>query len=372
MGVSPSSVEHIYVGQESIKGTFTIISGEEKNIHISPLKEIPGNIILLNGVEREIKEHIIGSKTVNFEITLPEGLSPGLHKIVLVSEQYFTPEELIQQSGFAAGTAAIAFVIKIRVPNDGKFLEVKHIEIEPSPIKVGDVVYFTLPMLNLGTDDLTNLNSDIIIKNPEGEEIASSPTNTVERLPSGERGSLKAFFRTEDQNAGAYLAQAEIDYGTEAPLKRERGFNIGDIFIKILEVRTDLNDTISRIFITVESNWNEEIQDVYAELTVKDNNNIIDILKTSSIDIPAWSEGTLTAFWERGSIPPGDYSIDIKVFYFDKEANEYVLVTIPEPIAESIEAEKETKGTLMILAVALLALILVINLLWFFIKSRKK
>ncbi|MCK5140432.1 MAG: hypothetical protein KAQ85_11365, partial [Thermodesulfovibrionia bacterium] len=138
MGVSPPLANIIYVGQEKIEGTFTVNTYGEKNLKTyasGGLKEY----VFLDGDETELKRRVEGSTTVKYSLRLPKDLKPGNYRIVIVSEQYFTMEEEIESGGTARAFAAIGFVIKLRVPNDGKFLEAS-MTIEPAKINIGDDV----------------------------------------------------------------------------------------------------------------------------------------------------------------------------------------------------------------------------------------
>ena len=53
-----------------------------------------------------------------------------------------------------------------------------------------------------------------------------------------------------------------------------------------------------------------------ADMSPDEIGRIIDRIKTSSIDLEPWGKGILEAFWEKGILEPGDYDIDIYVYYY--------------------------------------------------------
>lgn len=359
MGVSPPLANIIYVGQEKIEGTFTVNTYGEKNLKTyasGGLKEY----VFLDGDETELKRRVEGSTTVKYSLRLPKDLKPGNYRIVIVSEQYFTMEEEIESGGTARAFAAIGFVIKLRVPNDGKFLEAS-MTIEPAKINIGDDVYFIIDMLNFGTEDLTDLYADVTVNDPKGETLSEKQTKSIDILKPGQSRKVVSSWQTGGYSSGEYSIEARIDYGGDYLAEPKSRLRIGDIFIEILDVTTELNGTVGKFIIDIQSNWNDVIKNVYAEIIIKKDDETIDRIRTSSIDISPWGKDKLVAFWERNSLLPGDYDVEIYVYYYDKQARSQLKVNLPELEKEAPSPEM---SPLLIIAVGLLVIILLINLIW--------
>jgi hypothetical protein len=365
MGVSPPTARFIFIDQDVIESTFTVLPYEEKNIKLFVTGDLADYIFFENN--QNVSEfRAEGPTEVKYYIKPPKDLKPGSYRTPIVVTQFFTPEERIRSGGFLA-TAAIGFIVNVRVPNEGKFLET-NIKSEPAVIKLGDVVYFTIDLLNVGTEDLRDLETDVVVKNPEGKEVSRKSSTKIDLLKPAEGGSIMSYWETKGSGAGLYKAEADIEYGGKSPAKATSDLRLGDILIKILDIRSEFSESIGKIFIDVESNWNDAISNVYAEVVIKNSTGVVDKIKTSSVNLEPWGKATLTAFWERKTAAPGDYSMEVYVYYYDKQANQQVIVKLPE-------LEKPSpfgKMPLMIVAVLLLAAILVINIAWFIIKARKK
>ncbi len=260
----------------------------------------------------------------------------------------------------------MAFVINVRVPNEGKFLEAE-LKVTPEKISVGQPAFFAVKLLNFGTEDLANLQTEVSVSSPDGSTLMKKQTNKVALLKPGDRDELKTYWDTKGAGSGAYQVQGSIEYGGKNPAVPKVSFQLGDIVIRIMNVSTDLTDAIAKINVDVQSEWNEKIEKVYAEIVVKNQSIRYPAIRTSSIDLEPWGAQRLTAFWEREGISPGEYTMDILVYYYDKNANKQVQVSLPH-IAQELQAE----GTLMKIALGVLGIILLINLVWFYISMKKK
>ena len=368
MGISPASDKIVYTGEGIVEGKFTLFPVEEKNVKVQVVGDLE-KYILLNGNNPEISMHLKGPVVIQYSIELPANLKPGEYTTKIRCIQDITPEEKIH-SGTATATAAVAYIVKVRVPNEGKFLEAV-ITTEPAKINLGDVVYFDINILNFGTEDLTNLQTDLIIKDQDGITISKKQTTSVDILRPAEKGDLRAFWDTQGQKPGIYHAQASIFYGGKLPTDVSTDLKLGDINIQIINISTILNESIAKIFIDVQSNWNEVIQNVYAEVVIKNGSQQIDKIKTSSVDLAAWSKDRLTAFWERGALNEGEYKLEIYVYYYDKQENKQTLVNLPS-LEKPAPITSTNNMALIIIAIALLVLILLANIAWFIFSSRKK
>ena len=369
MGVTPASSVVVYTGQKEIVGEIKLMADGTKNIRFKANREM-GQYIFFEDNQSILEKNVVGAATIKYYIRLPEDIKPGEYLSSIVAIQYFTPEEEAEARGFATGFAAIGHVIKIRVPNDGKYLEAKMSK-EPPKLKIGQLVYFTIDLLNFGTDDLTNIKTDIVIKDPDGTELDRRPTNEVLSMSSGAKSKLKAYWNSEGYSAGMYSAEANINYGGKFPAEPKLSFRLGDISIKIINVTTELEGAIGKVFINLESNWNNIITKVYADIVIKNGSETLDTIRTSSIDMNPWGKDTLVGFWERNSLPSGDYDMEIFVYYYDKQAKKQMKVELPD-LEKPAPQEEDKSPMLLIVAISILALILIVNMAWFFVSAKGK
>ncbi len=366
IGISPTYNIIIYKGEELIEGSFVIDPTSEKNVEIGvrgPLRDY----ISFEENAIELKLHMTESKEIKYFLDLPKDMKPGEYVSDITVRQYLTPEETIHYGGFARAFAAVGYIVKIRVPNDGKFLEVS-MKTDPARINIGNVVYFEIDMLNFGTEDLTDLQADVVVRAPDGKILSEKKSNKVSLLNPSQSAQLLSYWDTQGASAGIYTAEAKIEYGGQVPAEPKIDFRVGDILIKILNVTTELNESIAKIFIDIESNWNEIIENVYAELVIKNGSKTITTIKTSSVDLEPWGKARLTAFWDRKSLPVGKYDIDIYVYYYDKQAEKQMRVELGDLEKKS----PRDNSLLLIISVLLLGVIFLVNITWFLFNLKSK
>ena len=363
-GLSPPLKEYIYTSGATIEGAFSFFSDGEKNIRADVYGDLADYITLDNG-ERSKEMHVSSSILVPYTLRLPADLKPGTYRSEIIMSQFLTPEEKVEGGGGARAFAAVSHVIIVRAPNDGKYLEAS-ITLEPARIAPGDVVYFTIPILNFGTEQLDNLKTEVVIRGPAGE-IARRPTNTVATLAPAESAKLLAYWDTQGQSRGEYSAEAAILYGGKAPATVASSFRIGEIKIDILGIRSDVSGPVGKVFIDVGSSWNEAIPNVYAEVAVKQGSAEVTRIRTSAIDLQAWQNATLTAFWERETLPPGDYQLEVYVYYYDKRENQQVQVKL-----EELRKPSPLTNRSFVVLVIVLGILILLNAAWFLKRARKK
>jgi hypothetical protein len=366
MGVSPTKFERVYTGKETIQDSFVVDPVEEKNIRIYSYGALSEYIEFEEG-KKGLELHMTERTTISYSLSLPDNMKPGEYKSIISINQFLTPEERVRYGGAAAGFAGVGYVIKVRVPNEGKFLEAE-MKTEPSKINLGDTVYFNIDMLNFGTEELNDISTMITVKDPKGEEVLKKDADFISSLKPAQKVRLISFWETESQSPGIYSAQADIDYGGNYPAIPKTNIKLGDIYIEIVNVTTQLNDSIAKIFIDIQSNWNDNIENVYAEIAISNNGNEIDRIKTSSVDLEPWGAERLLAFWERNNLDTGDYTLDIYVYYYDKEAKKQVKVELKDIDTPAPQGETP----LIVIVIVILVIIMLINLAWFIINIKKK
>ncbi len=367
MGVTPPVDSIIYTGQEIIEGSFTLLPKGEKNIKIYASQELSEYLFFENN-QTELRMHVTGPTRVTYYLRPPKGLSPGDYRIRITNEQYFTPEEEVEFGGIAKAVAAMSFLVKLRVPNEGKFLEGRMVS-RPSTIDLGDPVYLDINLINLGTEEIKDIKAAITISDPDQMHVDEIYTKSITSLAPAQQNTLHTYWSTKDAQAGTYTASTIIEYGGDYPLELSHVFRVGDIVIKILNVSYDLNSSIGKIYVDIESSWNEVIPDVFAEIVVKEGEKVVDKVKTSSIDLSPWQQERLVGYWDRSNLASGEYDIDIFVYYYDKLAQEYVKVSLTDL---EKAAPESGDSPLLIIAVVLLAFILIVNLLILVRNLRKK
>jgi len=370
MGVTPPSIDYISDGTPEYRGKFTVLPYQAKNMRITFTGQISEYMTFADG-SKEIEMYMKSPTTIEYIFRPPTGMTPGDHRAMILAQQYLSPEEKIAQGSGSFAIASIAFVVKYRVPNEGKFLEAT-LTTKPPRANIGETVFFTLDMLNLGTEDLTNIRSSLTITDGGGNLVEEKVLDTVELLRTADYTKRMSFFETKGRSPGHYLVQSKIDYGNpDIVVAPAAEFRIGDILLKILNITADLTGDIGKFGIHIESNWNDEIENVYAEILIKQGDLVIDTIKTSPVTLPPWGDDWLTGFWEKGDLEAGDYDAEIFVYYYDKYARDQVRVSLDDLKARGSD-DLTIRLSPMTLVGAGVVLLLLVNFLWLFKLSKKK
>jgi len=266
--------------------------------------EINRNIINISSEE--------SMKKVSFKVLMPWGIEKaGLNEIklkILELPQGYSSEERVN----VEATMELVHQIRIYAPYPGKYMEVKDVYIRTA--EDNSEVRFTLPIFNRGKESIKDVTALVEIYGPQGELIGYTDSNPVS-LNVAEEGKIEAVFHPEKR--GKYRALIRVMYeGKQIELEKE--FFVGSRYVSIKGVTVSdfaLGD-IAKFNIFVESEWNQDIKDLYADISIKDSdNNQVAKLKTSSTDLKPESMEILNAYWDTSDIEPGEYSMNVILNY---------------------------------------------------------
>lgn len=317
-----------------------------------------------------------GEKTARYRLTLPESFAaPGTHKADIVAVEYPSDFGTGKETAVTA-TASVVSELWVRVPYPGKYAEAKlYIDAK----NINEDVNFAVAVMNFGKQDIQKAKVRIRILGATYEEIASIETNEVS-IKSKETKKLTAKWLA-DVNPGKYHVIAEISYD-EKKLVLEKNFEVGSLYIVIK--RIDVKDfslgQVAVFDILLESQWNEQINDVYGEMTVFDDAGTeYTRFKTATADIAPMGQALLKAYWDTRDISVGKYNLRLLIHYAEKvteklieaEVNIDSIRTELGPTAQVVAAKGLDRDTILTILVIILV---AINIGWFvfFMKKKKK
>jgi len=314
-------------------------------------------------------------KFAKYSLKLPkEFTKPGVHKTDLVVMEYpssFGTEDNTQVSA----TASVVSELWLRIPFPGKYAEA---EMYIDSKGINEEVNFAISLMNFGKQNIQNAQATIKILGATYEEIAVIETDN-RPIKSNEQGKLQASW-IANVNPGKYHVVAEISYD-EKKLVLEQNFDVGNLVISI--ERIDVKDfslgQVAVFDILLESQWNEQIDNVYGEMTILDNTGTeYTQFKTASVDIAPMGQALLKAYWDTKDVQVGVYNIRLLIHYAEKvteklietEVNIDSIRTELGPTAQVVAGEGLGRDTLLTILVIILV---VINIGWFviFIKRKK-
>ena len=317
------------------------------------------------------------SRSVEYRVKLPERLDPpGDHwaKIVVMElpKGMEAPEGVTQ----IVATVAVMHQLRVKVPYPGKFMQLEMSVQEAAP---NESVKFFVKMYNLGTEDIARAQATIEILGPTNEVIASIDTEP-KAVKSMSKDELNAVWRA-NANPGKYHAVATVRYDGESGMA-EQNFYIGNMLVDVLDVSVkDFRlGGIAKFDILAESRWNQPINDVYAQLIVRDeNDNKVADFKSASLDMQPFERAHLYAYWDTEGINEGSYVTQLSLFYGDRKTEREIRTRVglnsitTEIIGISVGAVTAQGGVLDQYPIIILVVILIaINFSWFLYFRKRK
>ena len=266
--------------------------GEYINPTINKLRLSPGEIVYFD----------VG-------VSLPQEMpEPGKHDCRVIAEE-IPPEGV----GGVAAYSAVSTQIWIWVPYPQKYIEAT---LSAPNVNLSERVPFTVTLESRGLENVT-AGGTIKVTDSDSRNLATLTTSPVfvESLGSG---LLTAEWDTTGVPAGRYSATATVDYGSDAPAVSTAGFKIGDMLVRINNITYPEHiypKDIAKIYLTLDSFWNDEIDGVYVNLEVRKDGTTLANSRSESFVINAWSSETVPIFWDTEDLGEGTYDAIFTVHY---------------------------------------------------------
>lgn len=360
MGIAPAYFEIPYKpGEEATYECFIRTGGRESNIVRIYAEGDLNNSITID--EKKITVEPEQWTKLQFKIKFPrENISPGLHE----NRLGVVESGNVERSGVSVLTG-VETRLFIRVPFEGRFLELKSFEIPAA--EVNKPVNFYATVISRGKENIDSAVMHLDISDPQGQLIAKIKSDSITIKNDGE-ATLSAQWQTDVP--GPYSANGFIIYDNNFLELGSKGFNVGDLLLKIESIITPdvTKGEIAKIYFDVKSFWNAGIENVYAELIVKDKlGNIIGGEKSPTLTVKAWDKVPVVMYWDSRSQEAGEYEGKIVLYYSGKTDEAATIIKIRNPF---ILTSLKENPLLMIIAIIIL-ITLIFNII-FFLKIRKK
>ncbi len=294
-------------------------------------------------------------------LRLPAGLdkevTPGTHEIKIAVRETAPPE-----SGGVSVLTGAAAIIKVRFLFPVKYLSAS---VRASDTQVDSVALVEIDIFNGGKENINSVKADIEVYDNDGKIVGV--TDTEEKsVESSKSDVLHAKISTRGLSAGNYKAVAKIHYdGLET--EAEDWFKIGALEVKVTDYTREVPaGKINSFDIEVESNWNSEIQSIYAITNIGNQQ-----FQTPTTNLRSWEKKTLTGYLDTSSMQIGEYDAKITLYYDGTNTIEKGKVKIVEPEEGAIiAAPVSTIPTATIMLIMIIVLLIIADVI-FVMYSRK-
>ncbi len=346
---------------------FSVLNSEHKKMQVIFLVqgELNESITLFaNNVEFLPSEE---AKSFNYELKLKgKKLTPGLHTAEIIALEIPQANE---DGTYVGATVGVATQIYLYVPYPGKYVDVELLIFDSEQ---NTTATFVVPVINRGKIGIGEVRAIIDIYTVLNERVASLETDYTSLEPGG-RTELSVKWPV-DVNSGDYLAKVTVFYDGESRTL-EKAFAIGKNVLSIESIL--VNDfrlgEIAKLQILVENRWNQELQNVFANLIVYNNDNeaMADV-KSATENIPSLTRKELIAYWDTVGVQEGEYDGKLIVKYNEKSSDKNLLLKISADslditgVGYAIRGDRKSGGiTLTTVLLVLVIILLIVNLAWF-------
>jgi hypothetical protein len=365
------AVQNVYgFGVSPARTVVDFEPGLSREVTLSILNSQNNDMDAIISAEGELSEYVIfdtnsvsftsdeSVKPFTFRVKLPQNIEkPGDNDVNIVITE--VPKSTGKGATMIEARMSVVSQLRIKVPYPGTYAEG-----EFYVSALNEDVTITIPVTNFGTEKvIAKANIKIF---DDGGELEEIDANSIE-IVRGDVGKIISHWSAPSK--GSYNALVEVDYGKVITL--EKDFFVGDVLVNVDDVSLgefELGDVVE-VDIVLESEWNDIVEDVYADVVVKDKNgNEVNEFKTTSEDMGALSKGTLKGYWDTTGVSSDVYELVINLNYAGKTSEEIVSVDVEQEL-RSMPLEFLRLNISVVLIAISIVILLIVGLLLFIRKK---
>jgi hypothetical protein len=353
LGISPA-IQHVdFQPGLELEYSFNIYSDPEQVIEVYSEGKF-------SDLVRFDKTELKGGGGFSVKIKLPQEIeTPGKH-ILLIGAR----EKIYSEEGTIGTSVIVRAPIIIQVPYPGKYAEISFLA---NNANVGEPVKFEVDVASMGKEPISATTKIEIYSETKKIETLDLGTKIIENQKSDK---FIKILNTSEYNPGNYNATAIVDYEAAAA-KTSRVFRIGQLFVNMTNYTEEIiKGGIKPFEISIESLWNNPIENVYGDIHVLKNGTSITNFLTPSVGLLGWEKKVLNGYVDTDILEPGKYDLDINIIYEGKETLNKGKLTIK--MKQEYQAYYIFGGILLILIVLIILIALYLKFMKKNGKSKKR
>ncbi|MFH1521791.1 MAG: hypothetical protein ABIF18_02420 [archaeon] len=248
------------------------------------------------------KKRIFGKEKVVASLNLPSEVdSPGVNNIRIVA-------------GNVVG------IIKVNVPYPEKWVA---LEMSVPNINIEEDANLNLKVFSLGEESVI-IESKIEIY--EDEKVIKTIEMDSEEVASGGLREFNFLLDSSNYSAGDYYIVASVDYNDEV-VRVNKTFRVGELRVEILDYTSEIKaGKIVPFEVEVESLWNNNINDLYVEVSVLGFND--STFSTLSIKLNSWQIKKVEGFLNTRGIDAEEVEAEVVVYYMGQKTSKIVKLKV--------------------------------------------
>jgi len=289
------------------------------------------------------------SFTVHIE--LPANISPGLH-----DNRIGVMESTGGQGGTVGAKAGVESFLYINAPYTGKYIIVS---LKTNNTKIGTPAIMYFEIQNIGAIDVDQVLVSVDIFYPNGSKATSLLSDS-----SSLKAGTKAVFvlNWTPTSRGRYTISAKITYD-ENTKDISGEFLAGDIFVGIgnIVVNDFSPGQIARVSVELQSEWNDRLDGVWAEVRIPINSSAI-TGESRTISLDPYETSATDVYMDTKGLTLGSYNATAIVHFANRTNEKAFIFTVREGV----------RSDNLQLIIIIVAVLLVIALLGWVVWKRKK
>lgn len=319
LGVAPS-LYNLDNPDNVVELKLRILNSQQEDLFVS----IKPSGVLADYVKLDQKSYRLSpqesEKTISYKINIPKNLPPGqnvLSMYVLQLDEY-NENQIIDTANINAKVSVVQRV-NVNIPYPGQYLT-GNLFVQATKTK--EPIKFIVQAINKGDQDVV-YSGKITIRGPTNQILSTIeiPSSTVLES-SDDKINLQMAGLT---NAGEYVAEAHLQYGGEQTLLKKT-FSVGSMKADSYEMsieRFRLGEIV-KVVMSVSSQWNQPIENLFIEgKVIDDSGTIVSTFTSNNIEVPAQGLAQLEAYWDTAGIAPGVYDFDLQLHYGSQVTENY-------------------------------------------------
>jgi hypothetical protein len=298
-----------------------------------------------------------GPRNIQVVLKMPEYIEPGMHTIYLTASQVSNG-----QTASVGGVAQVRTSLNVYALYPGKRPEFTGISADD--LNINEKSAIKISVINNGEETIDAANGLITVYDEGNNTIAVLHTDSQSVKPF-ETQTLTAILDASEYNlsVGKYKATGSLTSdGEAADYVMNTTFIVGQMKVDIVDSTPDvIVNATNKYYITLESDWSGDINDVYAKITMPNGK----VIKSPNIDLVKPSQGSKAAgqiemYMETAGIAIGTYDVDVTVYYRGLTSTRKIKLNIIDGKAPVIEKPRLITPTTIFIGVGILIILFVL------------
>ena len=338
LGIRPAKTSIDSGVDSNYSKTFWVLNGESR--HFSMEIDVEGELrdyVMLHTSELQFTPED-DSLPVRFSINLPSELPPGTSNAKVVIEEI---------RGNSGGGFGSRIVMKHKIVVQGPYPE-KFIESKINFNDGDDHIELVSEIENKGTKSLDKIQTTFYVNNKDLEQVVK--TDEIS-LATKENKVLKTKISKDNFDQGEYEVRAITKF-EDQQIEVYKKLSVGKPEVEITYFTNFFKaNSINEYTMDLLNKWNQKIDNVYVEVDVKRNDEIVDSFRTRSVGIGSLLSETIEDYFDASTIDVGGYSFDMVVHFWniykmDSKSFEVQLVSDPTKGIDSVILEENSTDVL--------------------------